>query len=226
MKPVKEHAEYASQHLDWRIRSGSAATHQQPNAITTEHLTFLERNVVGCQDSSIFLGLRCGLLARLEIQRLGLAQQTDHRLDHMHLHLGIHLPGRLQTAMHNVIATASRVMTIAMALGTIAYGMISIVAGAFGREAYGEGRLLAGATVLVLAYHGNLLHRMQYIAKFEICVLPMYLVGALDAQIQWRRTVGCIGDANAVIVAHLGRLSVAGIGTMLALAGERNQIVF
>lgn len=58
MKPVKEHAKNASQDLDRRVRCGSAATHQQPNTITAKHLPFLQRNVVGCEGKSIFLGLR------------------------------------------------------------------------------------------------------------------------------------------------------------------------
>lgn len=117
-------------------------------------------------------------------------------------------------------------MTIAMALGTIAYGMISIVTGALGGEANGEGRLLVGATILVLAHHGHLLHGMKYIAKLQIRMLPMYLVGALDAQIQWRWTVWGVGDADAVIVAYFGCLSIASIGTMFPLAGEGNQVIF
>lgn len=61
---------------------------------------------------------------------------------------------------------------------------------------------------------------MKYVAELQIRVLSMYFVGTLDAQIQWRRTVWCVGDADAVIVAHLGCLSVAGIGAVLPLAGE------
>lgn len=122
--------------------------------------------------------------------------------------------------MHHMIPTATGVMTIAVALGAIANGMIAVEGGAFGREAYGEGGLLVGTTVFILAHHGHLLHGMQYIAKLQVRVLPMYLVGALDAQIQWRRTVLCIGDANAMIVAYLGGLGIASIGALIALTGE------
>lgn len=113
-------------------------------------------------------------------------------------------------------------MTITMTLGTIAYGMISIVTGALGGEANGEGRLLVGATILVLAHHGNLLHGMKYIAKLQIRMLPMYLIGAFDTQIQWRWAVGGVGDADAVIVANFGCLSISRVGTMFPLAGEGN----
>lgn len=225
MKPVEEHAKNASQDLDRCVGSGCAATHQQPNAIAAQPLAFFQRNVVGRGPNAVLLHVQQGFLARLKVQWLGLAQQTDHRLYHMHLHLRVHLPGWLQAAMHHMITTTARVVTIAVTLGAIANGMIAIETGAFGRKAYGEGRLLVGATVLVLAHHRHLLHGMQYIAKFQIRMLPMYLVGALNAQIQRRRTVLGIGDANAVIIAYFGCLSITSIGTVFALTGEWNQVI-
>lgn len=66
---------------------------------------------------------------------------------------------------------------------------------------------------------------MKYVAKLQIRVLSVYLVGTLDTQIQWRRAIWCIRDADAVIVAYLSCLSVAGIRAVLSLASERNQVI-
>lgn len=55
--------------------------------------------------------------------------------------------------MDDVIPTTPGIMAIAMTLGTVADWMVAIVAGALGGEANGEGRLLGGAAVLILADH-------------------------------------------------------------------------
>lgn len=63
---------------------------------------------------------------------------------------------------------------------------------------------------------------MQQIAKRLIRMVAMYLVGALNAQIQWWRTIGRMRNADGMIVAHLGRFCIARIRTRLALADKRN----
>lgn len=53
----------------------------------------------------------------------------------------------------------------------------------------------------------------------------MNFVGTLNAQIERRRTLGRIRDADVVIVAHLGRLGVARIRAALALAYEWDEVI-
>ena len=50
----------------------------------------------------------------------------------------------------------------------------------------------------------------------------MYLISALNTQIQRRWRVRGEGDADAVVVAHLGRLGRARVGAHVALAVERD----
>lgn len=62
---------------------------------------------------------------------------------------------------------------------------------------------------LILTHHRHLLHGMQNVSERDVRVLPVNLICALDAQIEGWWTVGCVGDANIVVVANLDCLCVA-----------------
>lgn len=122
--------------------------------------------------------------------------------------------------MDHVIATSPGIVPITVALAAVADRMVAIEAGTLRGEADGEGGLLVGATVLVFAHHRYLLHGMQNVAELQAPMLPMNLVGALDAEVKGRWTIGRVCDANAVVVAHLCCLRIPGVRTVLPLAGE------
>lgn len=141
--------------------------------------------------------------------------------------------------MDYVISASAAVVPIAVALQTVTDGMVPIVAGTLAGEADRNGRFIRGPAVLmdgwtgiltvpgyrikvngnyynehhhpylVLAHHRHLLHGMQNVSERDIRVLPMNLVGALDAQVEWRWTVRGVRDADVVVVADLHRLSIA-----------------
>jgi len=227
MEPVEKHAQDPAQNFHRCICRGSAAPHQQPNAISSQSLALLQGNIIGCQRRAVLLGVgHRGIFAGFKVYGLGLSQQAHHRFDHVHLHLGIHLPGGLQAAVDHVVASSPGVVPVAVALAAVADRVVAIEAGALRGEADGEGRLLVGAAVLVLADHGYLLHRMQDVAELQAPVLPVNLVGALDAQIEGWRTIWGIGNADAVVIAHLGRLRISGVRAVLPLAGEGHQVIF
>lgn len=54
----------------------------------------------------------------------------------------------------------------------------------------------------------------------------MNVVRALNAQVERGRRVGGVSDAYVVIVANFGCLGIACVRTALALADERNEIVW
>lgn len=65
---------------------------------------------------------------------------------------------------------------------------------------------------------------MQVIEEHLIGVIPVYLVGALNAEVQrWRRITG-EGDRYAVIVADLRRLRVPRVRARVPLAHERDGV--
>lgn len=78
---------------------------------------------------------------------------------------------------------------------------------------------------LVLANHGHLLHRVQNVVEHLIRMLAVYLVRAFDAEVE--RRGGFVGerDRDAMIVADLGGLRIAGVRTIVPLAHERGEIV-
>jgi len=66
---------------------------------------------------------------------------------------------------------------------------------------------------------------VQDVAELQAPVFPVNLVGALDAQIEGWRAVWGVGNADAVVIAHLGRLRISGVRAVLPLAGEGHQVI-
>lgn len=205
VEPMEEHRQQTTQYFHWRVSGRCASSDQQPNAVSTKQLTFFQRNIILHSVTRAKCSRFGGIATRLKIQRLRLAQQTYDRLDHIRLHFRIHLPGRWQTAMHNVIATATTIVPIAMALRAISDGMIAIITGAFRWKANRHGRFVGRSTILhrntigmwnyfaifaennyvftylILANHRYLGHRMQNIAERLIWIFSVNFVCAFDA---------------------------------------------
>lgn len=60
----------------------------------------------------------------------------DYCLDHVSLHFGVHAPGGRNALMYDVIIPPSVIVPIAVALLTVSYRMVTIVASTLRREAY------------------------------------------------------------------------------------------
>lgn len=89
--------------------------------------------------------------------------------------------------MNYVITATSTIVPITVTLGTVADGMVSIVASTFHREANGNCRLVSRTAILVLTHHRNLLHRTQDIVECLIGMLTMNVVCTFDTQVKWWR---------------------------------------
>lgn len=78
---------------------------------------------------------------------------------------------------------------------------------------------------LVFANHRDLLHGMKNVPERDIGVFSVNFIRTLDAEVERRRAIRCIRDANVVIIANFDGFCVARIRTRVALTGKGDQIV-
>lgn len=127
--------------------------------------------------------------------------------------------------MDHMIATTSRVMSIAVTQRTVTYRVVSIIASTLGRETDRESCLVGRTAILILTYHRDLLHGMENVAELEIGMFAMNLIGTFDAKVKWWRTVGSIANTDAVVKANFCRLSIASIRALFALTYKGHHVI-
>ena len=175
IEPVEKCSDQPTDDVFGSFGDGFGQSHQEPNAVSTEQTTLLQRNAVNCvQIAAQPKAGPCQTITRftapLESVRLRFLQQTvnktgccfpakffskitkfgspDDGFNDVALHIQRHVPAGSEIAVEDVVPASPVVVPDGVTLLTVADRLLVVVTGAARRETRHTGRLLRRSTTL------------------------------------------------------------------------------